>query len=666
MRHASARLWFLCLLCSLLLGLSACSADDAAPAEEPVHSYDPSFLDKSAEPCTDFYQFACGTWLAQHPSDPGYEESRYFTGDQRNSVYYRSLVEAMNSTDKSLRNVRAYYGSCLRARQNSNAPGEPLRLALGEIAAVDAIAGLPLLLAHLHGSGVRALFRIDSEIDPGDPTHYGLGISEGGWSLPARSSYDDPALAAAYRKHMTLLASIVRARFPLDLDTQAVFNLEHAVALAGSDDRDPLARYNPVDAAALAAALPGFDWSQYFVQLGLTAERVNLYEPKALPALTQLLANTPLDTIKQYLAWRTLEAYASALDKSTIAEEFAFHRGVIDGAQEPPSDEYDCFRQTRSIFGFALARHFVEEFVPSTLKPKASSLVGQLQSAMRDKLARVSWLDDPTRAQAQAKLDLLLAKVGYPERWPDDTRSIDATQTYLEQRVALWHYYMQELATTLSNEVDRGEFWASPDTTNAFYNDQLNDITIPVAVLSDPFFREDRPGAFNFGVLGSVVGHELTHAFDSGGRHFDGQGALVDWWSEDTAAEFERRAQCLVDQFDRYEALPGLTVDGQRTLDENIADLGGLGLAFAAFHAQTTNGSEQAPFSAEQQFFLAYAQSRCETASDGIAARRLATDGHAPSKFRVNGSLRNLPEFAEAFACAPGSELAPTDRCQLW
>jgi len=665
MSRTTSKISFLCLLCWLLLGLPACSGDDPAP-EPALSNYDPSYLDTSVEPCADFYQFACGTWVAQHTPEPGSMASRFLGPEQRNSVYFMSIVEAMSSRDPNLRDAQAYYGSCLRAHQSSSTPNVPLHDALSDIAALRSLDDLPGLLAALHDGGVSALFDAGPGIDFDDPTHYTLFIAEAGWSLPARSSYDDAELAAAYRAHMTQLASVVQLSYPVYLDPQAVFDVEHAVALSGSDDRDPRARHNPLAADALVAALPSFDWSQYFAARGLATTRINLLEPKVLPGLTAILADTPIATLKQYLSWRTLEAYARAVDESTIAEEFAFHRGVVDGAQQAPSAEFDCYSNVRSLFGFVLAQHFVTEFVSSTLKPNVSSLVGQVQSAMRDNQARASWLDEPTRVQAREKLDLLLAKVGYPEPWPVDKLSIDASKTYLAQRVALAREAAEERAAALSKPVDRTEFWAPPDITNAFYDPQRNDITIPIGVLSDPFYREDRPLEFNFGVLGSVVGHELTHAFDSSGRRFDGQGALVDWWSEDTAAEFEHRAQCLVDQFDRYEALPGLNVDGKRTLDENIADLGGLSLSFAAFRAQPKRSAKSGPFSAEQQFFLAYAQAWCEASSDGVLARQIATDQHAPGRFRVNGSMRNLPGFAEAFACSAGSELAPTDRCQVW
>lgn len=659
---AFSLLW---LLCSALC-LPACSGDDPVP-EQPPLNYDPSFLDATAEPCTDFYQYACGTWLAQHQPNPGYSESRFWRADQRNSVYFRSLLAAMSSPDPSLRVAQTYYKGCLSAHQSSQSrPSEPVDRALQDIASLATLAELPKLLASLHDSGVSALFSASQDVDPGDPTHYTLALSESGWSLPARDSYDDEALASAYRAHMTRLANAVRTSVALTLDTEAVFEFERAIARAGSDDRDPVGRYNPVDSAGLAAALPSFDWPQYFAARGFPARRFNLYEPKALPGLSQLFEKAPLSTIKQYLGWRTLEAHAPGLAKSTIAEEFAFHRGVVDGAEQQQPDEYDCFLQVRSVFGFTLAHHFVDSFAPSTLKPKASELIDQLMSAMNDNLAQVAWLDEPTRARAQTKLAQLQAKVGYPERWPSDSRTLDASATFVEHRIRLSNYYSQRVAQALSKDVDRDEFWASPDITNAFYTDARNDITIPIGVLSDPFFREDRAAEFNFGALGSVVGHELTHAFDSRGRHFDGQGALLDWWSERTAAEFEHRAQCLVDQFNGYEALPGLNVDGQATLDENIADLGGLLVSFAAFRAQPKPSAGNMSFSAAQQFFLAYAQMWCETAGEGIRARQIATDPHAPAKFRVNGSVRNMPEFAEAFACSSGSALAPADRCQLW
>jgi endothelin-converting enzyme/putative endopeptidase len=664
MKRLTFACWSPWLLCAAL-GLVACSGEDPAPEQAPL-SYDPSFLDASAEPCTDFYQFACGTWLAQHQPTPGYSESRIWTADQRNSVYFSSLVEAMSSSDPSLRVAQTHYRSCLLAHRSVGTRSEPLNRELSDIAALASLADLPVLLAGLHDSGVRALFDVSLDVDAGDPTHYTLALTEAGWSLPARASYDDAELAGAYRAHMTRLAAAIQSGVPLTLDTGAVFDFERAIARSGSDDRNPIGRYHPVDAPGLAAALPDFDWPGYFAARGFSAQRVNLYEPKALPGLAELLAKAPLATIKQYLSWRALEAHAPALDQSTIAEEFAFHRGIVDGAAQPRAAEYDCFLQVRSVFGFTLAQHFVDRFASTTLKPKAGALVDQLKSAMSENLATVSWLDEPTRVRARSKLDQLQAKVGYPERWPSDSRTLDATQSFVEQRIRLFHYYSQGVADRLSKNVDRDGFWASPDITNAFYSDARNDITIPIGVLSDPFFREDRAGEFNFGALGSVVGHELTHAFDSRGRHFDGQGALVDWWSEGTAAEFEHRAQCLVDQFNGYQALPGLNVDGQATLDENIADLGGLVVAFAAFRAQPPHEAVKAPFSAAQQFFLAYAQMWCETASDGITARQIATDAHAPNQFRVNGSVRNLPEFAEAFACSSGSALAPANRCQLW
>jgi len=655
-------------LLGCLLTLAGCSAEpaDSEHSEPPLAAYDPSYLDTTAEPCTDFYQFACGTWLAQHTPDPGYTNSRLGVSDERNSVYFRSRVEAMSSQDPSLLVAQNYYRSCLRAHPATASTAPPLRLLLAEVTALGSLADLPVLLADLHEIGVLALFRAETDIDVGDPSHHTLEIAESGWSLPARASYDDSALSLAYQTHMASLAKAAASDFALDIDPEAVVEFEHAVARAGSDDRAPEARYNPANPAMLAAALPGFDWARYFELRGFSVQYVNLYEPKALPALNALLSSAPLTSVKQYLTWRVLEAYASSISKPLIAEEFAFHRGVVDGAEQAPADEYDCFNSVREVFGFVLARGFVEAFVPNTLKPKASALVDQLERAMRENLARVSWLDEPTRVQAQAKLELLRAKVAYPEPWPETTLDLDSSQSYLEQRISLARIRARAERNALYQSVDRNEFWASPDITNAFYTDGRNDITIPVAILSDPFFREDRPPEFNFGILGSLVGHELTHAFDSRGRHFDGQGALVDWWSEPSAAEFEHRSQCLVDQFNGYEALPGLNVDGQATLDENIADLGGLIVSFAAFRALPKHATAASPFSAEQQFFLARAQAWCESASPGITARQLQSDPHAPNKFRINGSLRNLPEFAEAFACPAGSELAPTERCQIW
>jgi endothelin-converting enzyme/putative endopeptidase len=650
---------------ALLLVLSGCSHD---PGETPV-PFDPSFLDKSAQPCTDFYQYACGTWLAQHPMKPGYAVQRFENGDYRDDIYFQQLVEAMASPDPSLSDAQSYYASCLAVHHVTMGVSTELNQQLALVSAMTSLADLPLTLARLQKQNVSALMYVFPEIDPGNPARYVLDVWDGGWSLLTRESYADPALGTAYRAHMGALAlTALSASANVTLDAQAVFDFEASVATGGSDSTDPIASYNLTDTATLANELPNFDWASYFNELGFGGvANVNLREANYLPNLATALAAAPFDTVKQYLTWRVLEAGASAVNQPLSDEEFHFHRTVVDGQEKQPNDDqYSCLLATRRSFGFVLARHFVENFVSPDVKPEADALVGAIQAAMRANFAQASWLDDATRSAALQKFELLLPKVGYPEAWPTQPPDSNLPSTYLGQVIRLRQQAQDGAAAELGATVDRTAFWASPEITNAFYSPVRNDITIPVAVLQDPFFRAGGAAAFNFGTLGSVIGHELTHGFDSSGRHFDGIGTLSDWWTETAAADFDHRAQCLVDQFSGYEVLPGVNVDGQRTLNENIADLGGVKLAYAAFEADKSRGAGSQGFSAEQEFFLSFAQLWCSQVSDQAAAQLSAYDPHSPPKFRVNGVVRNLPEFAQAFACPAGAPLAPSDPCEVW
>jgi putative endopeptidase len=662
------------LCTAFFLVLSACSStkEEQAPAA-PV-AFDGSFLDTSAEPCTDFYQFACGTWIAQHTATPGYVVQRFANGDYREDIYFTQLVDAMASGDPGLRTAQSYYAGCLNAaRVPSAAPGR-MGTQMQWIDGMTTLADLPVALGNLQRSGVRSLLAASPQIDPGNPTSYMLGIRDAGWSLPSSQSYLDPDLAVAYKGHMAALALAAEsAGVNVALDPELVFAFERDLAALGGPTSDPtippdpVADYNPTDAAGLASALPGFDWGTYGANLGFRSiTRANVVPKDFLPSLSGMLAVAGLGQVKQYLEWRVLETDADHVDKPMNDEEFRFHRTVLEGrARDPANDPFLCLLDTRSWFGFELARHYVQNFVPTEVKPAATGMVESVRSAMRANFSQVSWLDDATRTAAQQKLDLLLPKVGYPDTWPTSSVAFGAADSYLDMAVELVQSATDNAATRLMGPVDRTEFWASPEITNAFYSPDRNDITIPVAVLQAPFFDGNRPAAFSYGALGAVIGHELTHAFDSNGRNFDGLGTLTDWWTPRAASEFQTRARCLIDQYSGYEALPGLNVSGQATVNENIADLGGLRLAYAAFEASGP-GKASGQFNAEEQFFLSYAQLWCSSVSDRAAAERIAIDSHSPPKFRVNGVVRNLPEFAQAFACPAGTPLAPAERCDIW
>jgi endothelin-converting enzyme/putative endopeptidase len=462
------------------------------------------------------------------------------------------------------------------------------------------------------------------------------------------------------------------ATYLRSFDAQAVFQFEKAIAQASLDQasfNDPVATYNLVDQATLISMVPAFDWASYFTAAGVSVESgVDIGEPAYFASLQNLLSTTPVSVVGQYLAWRVLEAEASSVSKALIDEEFRFHEGVLYGQMQANPDWYVCLIATRRQFGFALAKSFVDRFVPKETKQRSGELVSRIQSAMRADLSSVAWIDGDTRAQAVAKLDALLPKVGYPDQWPVyGGLTLTSATSYLDNLVAARRYYRSLALGQLQMPVDRTVFAVSPDTTNAFYNPWRNDVTIPVAILDQPFFDPVNSPVLNFGAIGSIIGHEITHGFDSYGRQFDGTGRLTDWWTPTVEAEFRTRAQCLVDQYNAYEAVPGTHVGGVLTLGENIADLGGLKLAYAAHHA--AGGDNLTPgFDADQQFFLSYAQLHCANPSPDYLGVSLLVDPHSPDKYRVNGVVRNVPAFAAAFHCAEGAPLAPpaAERCEIW
>lgn len=658
------------MLLALLVLVAGCSASDGDPSTGAA-SYDPSFLDTTSDPCTDFFQFACGTWLAQHPVQPGQVKARFYNGDGRESTYFWQLLQDMQGTDRTLARERSYYRQCLNARHATLPVEGTLRTQLDLAASLARTEDLAKVLASLQMVGVSALFRATTVSDPGDPSRYAFALSGGGYSLPLAESYADASLASAYRAHIYALAGLARAGYgsPLVLDAESVFDFERAVAEATSDPRtrrDPVASYHPVPFAALSRALPGFDWSAYLSARSVgPIDELIVRDEAVLPGLAELLGNTPPSVISQYLMWRVLEAHAWAASAPLIHEEFAFHDQVVAGRTEPAADEWVCLSATRDVFGFQLAQHYVQRFVSPELKPTVGQLVTQIRGALSDSFARATWLDDETRARAQEKLTQMLANVAYPDNWPAaPTPPIDGTEAFLTQVVAFDTEQATRNGLLVGKPASREGFGLSPDTTNAEYSPGQNSITIPVAILQDPFYRSDRPLTFNLGALGSVIGHELTHGFDDEGRHYDGTGKLDDWWSEASSSEFERRTQCLADQYSSYEAAPGAPVDGALTLGENVADLGGLKLALAVFERNPS--ASKGGFSPEQQLFLSYAQLHCENGSPEAVALQVATDPHSPDAFRVNGVVRNLPEFARAFSCPAGAALAPVDRCEVW
>lgn len=646
---------------------TACSSDGSGRRAPPTSTgVDESFLDESAEPCTDFYQYACGSWIAQHDPGAGYVDERFVNGDQRNDIYFDDLLGGKASAADDLANAIAFHEACMSLRGGDDSDfGTPNAL-VSEIGKAETMADLVTVVAHLHQAGISALFGAASGIDRGNPASHIVQLYSSGWSLPTPDRY--APLTDQYESHITALAALYDG---VKLDPAVVFAVESQIAgasLSVAMSRDETATYNPTSVTDLETRVSSFDWAGYLALRGFTGvSSVDVTEPQYFDALEALFESQSIDHLKQYLVWRVLETTADGASLATIHEEANFHDYIVDGQTEPQPDWYVCLAATRAYYGTSMAHAFVQEFVSDDTVDTATRFVTRIRAALAADLGDLSWLDDDSRAVALAKLDALIQKIGYPDGWMGRPEPVvSPSGSFLQDYMGARHDRIEDAVQQFSTPVDRNEWTATPDTTNAFYDPLRNSITIPVAILEDPFFSRDWASSSNYGVLGQVIGHELTHGFDDQGRLFDGTGKLGKYWSDSADAEFQQRESCLVDQFNAYEPAPGLHVDGNATLGENIADLGGLKLAHLALQKVAEDRSPSLKFDREQAFFVAYAQSWCAAESPEALASQLATDVHSPARYRVNGVLQNLPEFASAFQCSRGAKMAPKNRCSVW
>lgn len=673
------------------LFLVACNGAAPAPVEVPTPEPLPApgstaanvlaALDSTVDPCTDFYAYACGGWIKNTtlPPDKAITVRSFNTIQDENEILLKRILEevaANPGTDPDRQKLGAFWTSCMNEAAIDAKGIGPISPTLAKIDALKDKKKLMALVGELNAQGYPALLGAWVDADPKNPRLAILQVAQGGTGLPDREYYlaeDKAEIRAQYQTHAEKLFAL--AGFSeADAKKAAADVLAFETKLAGvqwkqEQLRDATATYNKLDRAGLEKITPGLDWGAYLAAHGRSdLTQINVLTPSFFEGEAKLLAATPLPTLRTYLKWQVLNAASDNLADPFEQEAFQFYGRVLYGQQEQSERWKRCIEKTDGTVGDLLAKAYVAEAFPGESKPVAVDMISRIEGSFEEGLAGLAWMDDETRTRAVEKARAITNKIGYPNAWrtygfevtPDDFFGNVQRGT-----VADTQYWLEKA----EKPIDPDTWFMTAPTVNAYYNPSQNEIVFPAGILQPPFFSIDYPKAMNFGAMGMVMGHELTHGFDDEGRKFDGQGLLTDWWATEAVERFETAAACVDSQYDAFEVQPGLHLNGELTLGENIADLGGSRTAYRAYRKWVAeNGEETAVpgLTGDQLFFVALGQAWCSVASPEVQRVRAATDPHAAPRFRVNGPLVNLPEFAAAFQCEPGEPMHPTETCEVW
>jgi putative endopeptidase len=637
-------------------------------------------LDKTADACTDFYQLACGGWIAKNPvpadraSWGRFEELQ----EHNNDTLHTILEAAAAGRDPASKKIGDYYASCLDETAIDAKGAGPLDPLLKKIAALSKVSDLAPLVAELHTIGVNVFFQFGSQADFKDASVEMAIADQGGLGLPDRDYYfrDDAKsvdLRAQYVEHIGRMAALLGADGDqAKASAQETMKIETALAKSALDAvsrRDPNKVYHKMSNAELQALTPQFRWSRYFTGIGSPPiYALNVAEPDFFKAFGQIVATTPLDQIKAYLRWQVAHASAPMLAKAFVDENFRFYGTALTGAKELRPRWKRCVQYTDNDLGEALGQAFVKEAFGPQAKADTLKMVHELESALQTDIDGLDWMTSATKKEAGVKLRAVADKIGYPDHWRDYSALTIVRGDALgnAQRSNAFEFHRQ--MAKIGKPVDKSLWEMTPPTVNAYYNPLENNINFPAGILQPPFYSAKADAAVNFGGSGAVIGHELTHGFDDQGRQFDARGNLKDWWTPADAKSFEDRAQCFVDEYSSFTAIDDVKLNGKLTLGENTADNGGLRIALMAYLARTA--SQPAPtldgFTPEQRVFLGWGQVWCENVRPERARMLAQINPHAPGHYRVNGVVSNMPEFQKAFACKADAPMVRKNQCRVW
>ncbi len=677
------------ILSFVLLAAVFCSAQPNQPTSDTpkeIPVFDVNAIDKSVDACVDFYQYSCGTWMKNNPVPP--DKSRWGRFDalfERNLYILRDiLTEAQASGNHSAieKMVGEYYGSCMDESAIEKKGTTPLAPELEKVNAIKSKEDFIRQIAYLHRSGIPALFAFYPQPDMHDSSQTIAYLDQGGITLPDRDYYikDDPKSVETRQKY----AEHVEKMFELDGDkaevaaaeAKTILAIETGLAQASMDRtvrRDPKTRDHKMTVSEIAGDAPNFNLALYFADNSSPKfTSLNVGNPDFFKQVSEQIDKVSLADWKVYLRWKVINTHAPTLTRVFVDEDFAFNGKYMSGQQEIESRWKRCVKSTDNALGMALGKLYVDRTFGAEGKERTLKMVQGIEAAMREDIGQLSWMSEATKKKAYEKLDAIVNNIGYPDQWRDYSSVVIKPDDYAGNAQRARAFEVHRQYNKIEKPTDRKDWGMTPPTVNAYYRPPMNDINFPAGILQPPFYGNLKDDAVNYGGIGVVIGHELTHGFDDQGRKYDAVGNFRDWWTPEDGKEFERRADCVANEYSSFVSVKDdkgeVKLNGRLTLGENTADNGGLKLAYMALMHVIGNTQVKAidGYTPQQRFFLAYGQIWCQNVTDQEARKRALTDPHSPGRWRVNGAVQNSSAFKDAFGCKASQPMVSENACRVW